>query len=112
MIYYAKEIFQKCIKGNNIMTPNNLGYFMIFHHGNKYRVAELTEGNVMSSAIYGVTVVDWNEATGEKSMPALSKCFYKEGEAEEYIRDLQCESDTFGSKEIWRVYAHILEGDQ
>ncbi len=90
MIYTAKEIFKICIKGDNMMTPNVLGYFMIHHHGDEYRVAELTEGIGISSSIYGVTVADWNEATGERSRRyGLSKCFFKETEARNYISDLQ-----------------------
>ena len=43
-----------------------------------------------SSAIYGVTVVDWNEATREKTRPSgLSQCLKKETEARAYIRALQ-----------------------
>lgn len=76
-------------RGTNFMTPDVIAYFKL-RHGLGW--AELTSGTgIEHEPIFGVTVRDYMGEDPGRNTPGgnLSKMFFSEREAREYIKSLQ-----------------------
>ena len=77
----AREIFRKVVRGNNFITPDIIGYFLISDGA-----AELSKGRgiLTPDPLYGVTVVQNGAHDYDKST-----VFYSEKDARDYIKSLK-----------------------
>lgn len=75
------KIFRSIVHGQNFMTPDVIGHYKASHY-----ICELSTGIGFSGGhLYGVTIADTKT---KKHRHDLSKCFYSEDEAKDYINSL------------------------